>query len=34
MEWFIVRGKANPQCVAHGNAAALYRYAPPPRAAN
>jgi hypothetical protein len=30
-EWFIVRGKPNAQCVARGNAAALYRYAPPPR---
>jgi len=33
-EWFIVRGQANPMCVARGNAAALYRYAPPPRAAD
>lgn len=31
-EWFIVRGKPNPKCVARGKAAALYRYAPPPRA--
>lgn len=34
MEWFIVRGKPNPTCVAQGNAAALYHYAPPARAAD
>jgi 4-amino-4-deoxy-L-arabinose transferase-like glycosyltransferase len=28
-EWFIVRGKPDQQCVAHGNAVALYHYAPP-----
>jgi 4-amino-4-deoxy-L-arabinose transferase-like glycosyltransferase len=33
-QWFIVRGKPNGQCVAQGNAAALYRYAPPPHAAD
>lgn len=27
--WYIVRGKPNPECVARGNAAALYRYTPP-----
>jgi 4-amino-4-deoxy-L-arabinose transferase-like glycosyltransferase len=31
MEWFIVRGKPSAKCVARGKAAALYRYAPPPR---
>jgi 4-amino-4-deoxy-L-arabinose transferase-like glycosyltransferase len=31
MEWFIVRGKPSAKCVASGNAAALYRYAPPAR---
>jgi hypothetical protein len=34
MAWFIVRGKPSATCVARGNAAALYRYAPPPRAAD
>jgi len=33
-EWFIVRGKPSPKCVARGKAAALYRYAPPPQAVN
>lgn len=33
-EWFIVRGKPSAKCVARGNAAALYHYAPPPRAAD
>ncbi|WP_129776475.1 ArnT family glycosyltransferase [Peristeroidobacter soli] len=33
-EWFIVRGKPSGQCVARGKPAALYRYAPPPRAAD
>lgn len=33
-DWFIVRGKPNPKCVAQGNAVALYHYAPPPRAAD
>lgn len=28
-EWYIVRGKPNPECVARGKAAALYAYAPP-----
>ncbi|HEY0940405.1 MAG TPA: glycosyltransferase family 39 protein [Steroidobacter sp.] len=28
--WYIVRGKPNPECVARGNASALYHYAPPP----
>jgi hypothetical protein len=31
-EWFIVRGKPAAKCVAHGKAAALYHYAPPPKA--
>ena len=34
MEWFIVRGKPSAKCVASGNAAALYRYAPPHRVAD
>lgn len=28
-QWYIVRGTPNPECVARGNAAALYHYAPP-----
>ena len=32
IEWFIVRGKPNPRCVARGKATALYQYAPPARA--
>jgi hypothetical protein len=31
MEWFIVRGQPSAKCVGQGKAAALYRYAPPPR---
>ena len=31
MEWFIVQGQPSAKCVAQGKAAALYRYAPPPR---
>jgi 4-amino-4-deoxy-L-arabinose transferase-like glycosyltransferase len=27
--WYIVSGKPNPKCVAHGKAAALFHYAPP-----
>lgn len=33
-QWFIVRGKPDAKCVARGNAAALYRYAPPSRVAD
>lgn len=29
-QWYIVRGKPNPECVARGKPAALYRYTPPP----
>jgi 4-amino-4-deoxy-L-arabinose transferase-like glycosyltransferase len=29
-EWYIVRGQPDADCVARGNEAALYRYAPPP----
>jgi 4-amino-4-deoxy-L-arabinose transferase-like glycosyltransferase len=32
IQWYIVRGEANPECVARGNEAAVYHYAPPPRA--
>lgn len=28
--WYIVRGQANPECVARGKEAALYSYTPPP----
>lgn len=31
-EWFIVRGEPSAECVARGNPAALYRYAPPSNA--
>lgn len=33
-DWYIVRGKAKEDCVARGKAAAVYHYAPPPRAAD
>nr|WP_298718719.1 glycosyltransferase family 39 protein [uncultured Steroidobacter sp.] len=33
-QWYIVRGKPDEKCVARGKAAALYSYAPPPRAAD
>ena len=29
LQWYIVRGKPNPECVARGKQAALYHYAPP-----
>jgi 4-amino-4-deoxy-L-arabinose transferase-like glycosyltransferase len=29
VRWYLVSGKPNPECVARGNAAALYHYAPP-----
>jgi 4-amino-4-deoxy-L-arabinose transferase-like glycosyltransferase len=28
-QWFIVRGSANPQCIARGKQIAVYRYSPP-----
>lgn len=31
IQWYIVRGEANPDCVARGKEAALYHYAPPPK---
>ena len=31
IQWYIVRGAANPECVARGKEAALYRYSPPTR---
>jgi 4-amino-4-deoxy-L-arabinose transferase-like glycosyltransferase len=30
-QWYIVRGEANPDCVARGKEAALFHYAPPPK---
>jgi 4-amino-4-deoxy-L-arabinose transferase-like glycosyltransferase len=30
-QWYIVRGQPQADCVARGNEAAIYRYAPPPR---
>jgi hypothetical protein len=31
IQWFIVRGEANADCVARGKEAAPYHYAPPPK---
>lgn len=31
IQWYIVRGEANADCVARGKEAALYHYAPPPK---
>ncbi|MET0533937.1 MAG: glycosyltransferase family 39 protein [Steroidobacter sp.] len=30
-QWYIVRGQPKQECIARGNEAALYQYAPPPR---
>lgn len=32
IRWYIVRGQANADCIARGNEAAMYHYAPPPKA--
>lgn len=34
IQWYIVRGEANADCVARGKEAALYHYAPPPKVAD